>query len=176
MKLRHIFVAMFIVMLLFLVGCSKAGQQATAPSTQTTEPAAQQQAQLQEQQQAPATVDKCGVDVVLTYRECKNLGNDKVAVSFINSGRGPISGVWMYVLGADSTEKDIENPTQAAKVGYEEVKESIAVKEVKTYEIDVAKWTGKLGSVGGIIVGPENTEGKVCWNQKQVFVPAKNCK
>ena len=160
MKIQYILGILAIAMLLLLGGCAK-----KAEPTQTTAPTqeAAKAGQLQEVQSNPTEVEKCGTDVVLTYTGCKKQADNTIAVSFINSGRGAIDGVWVYVYGTDG------------KIGYEEVKETINIKESKTYSIDLAKWVGKLGAVDKIEVGPEKGN-TVCANQKQVFRPVINCK
>ena len=113
MKIRYLIGIVLVLMLLISIsGCKK---QEVVEEEIEPEP---EEGQLQEVEVSPEEVEKCGVDTVLTYRKCEKLANDKVSVSFINSGRGEIEGVWFYVKSEDGTE------------GYEEVREIIGVKEI----------------------------------------------
>jgi hypothetical protein len=153
-----------IAMTLLLSGCAKQIEQ-TVPITEPTQTAAPEPlaSQLQEVQNTPTEVEKCGTDVVLTYTGCIKQADNNINVSFINSGKGVIDGVWVYVYGTDG------------KVGYEEVKETINIKDTKAYEVDLVKWTTKLGAINNIVFGPEKGS-NVCINQKQSIKPTVNCK
>jgi len=122
---------------------------------------------LVEKEEAPEEVERCDVETVFTFHHCDKLATGNIAVALINSGRGTIEGAWIYVVAEDGS------------IGYEEVRESIAVGEIKTYEIDMNKWINKLGSVEKVQIAPEDiVEGtlKVCANQKQHIVPKVNCR
>lgn len=161
-------ILVLIIILIVVIKMRAPAEEVQVPEEEVEEEAPEaEEGVLVEQEEEPVEVERCDVETVLTFQKCDKLATGNIAVSLINSGRGTIEGAWIYVIAEDGT------------MGYEEVRESIPVGEVKTYEIDLNKWEEKLGSVEKVQIGPEDiVDGtiKVCANQKQHIVPKVNCR
>ena len=140
-----------VIGLLLTSGCKKKEvvQEVVAEEPQIVEPV------LEEVEVAPEEVDKCGQEAVISFTGCNKLANGNVEIEVMNTGKAPISGLWYYIQSIDG------------EYGYEKLDKTFEVKEMQAYEVDIVKWSAKIGTIKQVIVKPI-LDGKACNNMKRV--------
>lgn len=140
--------AVIVIVVIVLVMRTQAPADVTTPTDQITT----EGGKVAKVQTAPEAIT-CDLNYVIGKKGAcmKTDGDAKVPV--MNSGKGAIPGMWFEAITVDG------------KTAYFKSTESIGVKEIKDYTLELEDWGAEIGSaIKSVTILPMTSDGKSCKN------------